>query len=145
MKILVAVDDSSFSQTALDALVRQFSPQYTEVLALHVVEPISISPPPQMDRNYAPELAAEMTEAERLVQRAAERLRDSGFKVETAVKKGDIRETIVDSAGEWGADLIMIGSHGHRGIRRFLLGSVAESVARHAPCSVEIVRFSPPQ
>lgn len=40
----------------------------------------------------------------------------------------------------WNADLIMLGSHGKRGLDRFLLGSVSEAVSRHAPCSVEIVR-----
>ena len=53
---------------------------------------------------------------------------------------GDVRMCIIDAAAEWGADLIVVGSHGQRGIRGFLLGSVAESVARHAKCSVEIVR-----
>jgi nucleotide-binding universal stress UspA family protein len=42
-------------------------------------------------------------------------------------------------AEEKRADLIVIGSHGHRGVRRFLLGSVAETVVRHAPCSVLVV------
>ncbi|HTV55689.1 MAG TPA: universal stress protein [Terriglobia bacterium] len=140
MKILLAVDDSKFSQEALKALIRQISPHNAEVRVLHVVEPISTSAPPQMAAGYAPELESEMGEARRLVEKAAESLRDAGFSVETAVEQGDVRERIVDDATEWGADLIIAGSHGRRGIRRFLLGSVAESVARHAACSVEIVR-----
>jgi universal stress protein A len=60
--------------------------------------------------------------------------------VETAVEVGDIREKIIDRASDWGADLIVVGSHGRSGIQRFLLGSVAEFVARNAHCSVEIVR-----
>jgi nucleotide-binding universal stress UspA family protein len=70
----------------------------------------------------------------------ARKLRASGFRVSTAVETGDTRERIIDSAERWFADLILLGSHGRRGATRFLLGSVAESVARHAPCSVEIVR-----
>jgi nucleotide-binding universal stress UspA family protein len=69
-------------------------------------------------------------------------MRCVGFKAETAVEVGDIREKIIDAAEEWGADLIVVGSHGRSGIPRFLLGSVAEFVARHAKCSVEIVRAS---
>jgi nucleotide-binding universal stress UspA family protein len=46
-------------------------------------------------------------------------------------------------ADEWKADLIVLGSHGKHGIEKFLLGSVAESVARHAKCSVMIVRTLP--
>ncbi len=50
------------------------------------------------------------------------------------------QKIILDEAAEWGADLIVLGSHGHRGVERFLLGSVSESVALHAYCSVEVVR-----
>ena len=57
-----------------------------------------------------------------------------------AVEVGDIRERIIDSAEEWGADLIVVGSHGRSGIPRLLLGSVAEFVGRHTKCSVEILR-----
>jgi len=46
----------------------------------------------------------------------------------------------LDAASEWHADLIMVGSHGRTGLDRLLIGSVSEVVARHAPCSVQIVR-----
>jgi nucleotide-binding universal stress UspA family protein len=47
---------------------------------------------------------------------------------------------ILDTAKKWGADLIVLGSHGRRGLDRFLLGSVSEAVAIHAACSVQVVR-----
>jgi nucleotide-binding universal stress UspA family protein len=50
------------------------------------------------------------------------------------------RDAIIEEAERWGADLIVVGSHGYRGYKRFLLGSVSQSVAAHAPCSVLIVR-----
>jgi nucleotide-binding universal stress UspA family protein len=50
------------------------------------------------------------------------------------------KEMILNQAAEWGADLIVLGSHGRRGASRFMLGSVSEPVAFHAACSVEIVR-----
>jgi len=141
MKALVAVDDSKFSDAGLAALITQFRSQGAEVRVLHVVEPISISVPPQMSADYAPELEEQVRTAHELVERAANRLRSAGFKVDTAVDKGDSRERIIDSAAAWGADLIVLGSHGRRGVERVLLGSVAEFVARHARCSVEIVRI----
>src|SRR5208283_6218523 len=94
----------------------------------------------QMAPGYASELEDQKQEARELVERIAKELRSAGFKVDTAVEIGDIRERIIDSAADWHADLIVLGSHGRRGIQRFLLGSVAEFVARHANCSVEIVR-----
>jgi nucleotide-binding universal stress UspA family protein len=58
----------------------------------------------------------------------------------SAVIVGGAKEVILDEAERWGADLIVVGSHGHHGLRRFLLGSVSRAVASHARCSVEIVR-----
>jgi len=140
MRILVGVDDSKFSEETLQAVVAQFRPENTEIRLLHVVQPIAISAPPQMSAKYAPELEDQEKQARELVEHAAKTLRAAGFKVDTAVEKGDVRLKIIDSAAEWNADLIVIGSHGRSGIPRLLLGSVAEFVARNALCSVEMVR-----
>jgi universal stress protein A len=140
-KILVAIDDPKSSEATLHSLVAQFDPRDTEVLVLHVVEPLTIAVSPQMAAGYAPELEAQLKDARMLVERAAKTLVAAGFKVETEVREGDSREMIIDSAKRWRADLIVMGSHGRKGLTRLLLGSVAETVARHAPCSVEIVRM----
>jgi nucleotide-binding universal stress UspA family protein len=139
MKILVGIDDSKFSEDVVRAIVTQFRTENTEVRVLHVLQPIAPAPP-QMAPGYAPELEVQKKPAQELVERIAKELRSAGFNVNVAVEIGDIRETIIDSAAEWSADLIVVGSHGQRGIQRFLLGSAAEFVARHANCSVEIVR-----
>jgi nucleotide-binding universal stress UspA family protein len=57
-----------------------------------------------------------------------------------AIELGEPRTMILDTAKTWGADLIVLGSHGRRGMDRFLMGSVSEAVAIHAHCSVEVVR-----
>ncbi len=139
MKILVGIDDSQFSGEVVRAVITQFRTENTEVRVLHVLQPIAPAPP-QMAPGYAPELEDQKRPAHELVERIATQLRSTGFKVDTAVEVGDVRETIIDSAAEWRADLIVVGSHGRSGVRRFLLGSVAEFVARHAKCSVELVR-----
>lgn len=139
MKILIAIDESKSSGDVLKAVVAQFRTENTDVRVLHVLQPIAPAPP-QMAPGYAPELEGLKKPAHELVERIAKELRTAGFKADTAVEIGDIRETVIDSAAAWGADLIVVGSHGQRGIQRFLLGSVAEFVARHAKCSVEIVR-----
>lgn len=59
----------------------------------------------------------------------------------TEVKLGNPKAKIIDTAVEWHADLIVLGSHGRTGLERFLTGSVADAVARHAHCSVELVRI----
>jgi nucleotide-binding universal stress UspA family protein len=140
MRILLGVDDSKFAGDALRAIITQFRTENTEVRVLHVLQPITLLAPPEMAPGYIPELESQKGPARELVERIAKQLQEAGFKVNTAVEIGDVRMCIIDAAVEWGADLIVVGSHGQRGIRGFLLGSVAESVARHAKCSVEIVR-----
>ena len=140
MKILIGVDYSMFSGDVLQAVISQFQPANSEVLVLHVVQPIAFEAPPQMGPGYAPELEEEIKPARELVARVAKELSAAGFKVEAVVRVGDVRETIIDFASEWRAELIVLGSHGQRGLKRFLLGSVAEFVARHATCSVQVVR-----
>ena len=139
MRILVGVDDSKYSGDILRAIVSQRRADNTQVLVLHVLQPAG-PPPPQMAPGYAPELEAERESAKTLVERIATELRSAGFKAETLVGVGDVREGIIDTAADWHADLIMVGSHGLNGLQRLLLGSVSEFVVRHATCSVEIVR-----
>jgi nucleotide-binding universal stress UspA family protein len=144
MKILLAIDGSKFSEDASRTVASQLSAQNHEVLVLQVVEPVVFSNPPQMAPGYAPEMADRLREqikhAKESTARTAEVLRAAGFKADARVVENEIRTGILDVATEWQADLIVMGSHGKKGLRKFLLGSVTEFVARHAPCSVLIVR-----
>lgn len=94
-----------------------------------------------MSAGYYPELESQLPQAHEIVERAAKTLSAAGFRVTTSVTTGDARSVILDAAAEWNADLIVLGSRGRTGLGRFLLGSVSEAVARHAHCSVEIVRI----
>jgi universal stress protein A len=140
MKILLAIDDSKHAEDAVKGVAHFFNPQSTEVRVVHVLPPLVLSAPPQMSRGYAPELEGLAKEARGLVDKYAQELRAMGFQVDAVVERGDIRESIVDSAAGWHADVILLGSGGHKGVGRLLLGSVAESVVRHAGCSVLVVR-----
>ena len=145
MKILLAVDDSKFSEAATRAVAALIRPQEAQVLLLHIVEPRFYSVPPQMSPGCSPETAEIRKEqrkaAEEAVGRNAQALRNAGFQVETRVGEGEPRSGILDIAAEWHADIIVLGSHGRAGLQRLLLGRVAETVARHARCSVMIVRI----
>jgi nucleotide-binding universal stress UspA family protein len=144
MKILLATDGTKFSEAATQTLASTISPKGAQVLVLAAVEPLLYSTPPQMAPGYAPELAAKREEqtkdAKSSVAAAAKALQSAGFTVDTRIVEADPRSAILDVAEESKADLIVLGSHGRRGIQKFLIGSVAESVARHARCSVLIVR-----
>jgi nucleotide-binding universal stress UspA family protein len=141
MRILVAIDDSKHSETAIHCAANYFKPQTAEIKILHVLTPVVLSAPPQMSRGYAPELEQEAAEAHALVEKYTQQFRAAGYTVDAAVESGDVRECILDSAESWHADIIVIGSRGHKGMGRLLLGSVAESVVRHAHCSVLVVRL----
>jgi nucleotide-binding universal stress UspA family protein len=144
MKILLAVDGSKYSEATVQALISKIRKEDTDVLVLQVVEPRIFSTPPQMAPGYEPELAEIMKEqfqnAQQTVDRSAAALKTAGFKARGRVIEAEPRSGILDLASEWHADLIVLGSHGRKGLQRFMLGSVAESVARGAYCSVLIVR-----
>jgi nucleotide-binding universal stress UspA family protein len=78
------------------------------------------------------------------VEKAAAKLRvdeeSRQLNVTTEVISGSPKQVILEEAEAFGADLIIVGSHGHGMLERFLLGSVSQAVALHARCSVEIVR-----
>lgn len=133
MKILLAVDDSEYSEAATQLAAAQIRPDNAEVLIVSVLYPAT----------DVEEQHSHIRHSRNVVQTAGQALQHAGFKVETdviPVDEGDIRDAIVDIAKRWEADLIVVGSHGSHGMRHFLMGSVAENVARHAPCSVLIVR-----
>ena len=146
MKILLAVDESEYSAAAAEAVATRPWPSGTIVRVLTAIEPVV---PPAAELWYdaggsieraQQELAAR---AAQLTVGVAETLRASGLTVETAARDGEPRSVIVDEARDWSADLIVIGSHGYTGLKRWLLGSVAQAVVTHAPCSVEVVRKKP--
>lgn len=147
MKILLAVDGSPHSDVAVHEVTSRPWPQGSTVRIISVVQ--HYTPPATeivLSGATLESVTRQQTEqAAQLTSRSAESVRQAGLEVETAVRHGDARSAIVDEASEWGADLIVLGSHGRTGIKRWLLGSVAGSVASHAPCSVEIVRQPQPR
>lgn len=133
MKILLAVDESEHSRAAAQLVASQFRSDGAAVLVVHFMYPLfTIEQQEDQARR-----------SDQMVRRIAETIGRAGFRTEPKVitaTDGDIRDAILALAAEWHADLIVLGSHGSRGVRRFLLGSVAENVARHAACSVLIVK-----
>ena len=109
---------------AAEALARRPWPQGSEFKIVTVEEPWLIKPSSTMLN----------------INRAEEVLASAGLKATADVLDGNPKEAILEEAKKWNADLIVVGSHGRRGFKRLLLGSVSEAVAMNAHCSVVVVR-----
>lgn len=142
MRILLAIDGSEYSELAVHAVAERPWPERSIVRVLAVVEEHGAPPVAELmlSGGGRPALAHEkrLHAAEHLTRKVAESLRH--VSAEPAVREGDPKSVIVEEAKDWSADLIVIGSCGHGGLKRFLLGSVSQAVANHAPCSIELVR-----
>jgi nucleotide-binding universal stress UspA family protein len=147
MKILLAVDGSECSEAAINAVINQFAPDRSEVQVIHADDwpnglptALTFAEGPAAADDVLRRHETRRQEAAALVGDAATRLRTAGFSATTSVRQGDPQHSILACAQDWHPDLIVLGSHGRRGLDRLLLGSVSEGVARRAACSVEIVR-----
>lgn len=148
MKILLAVDGSPCSDVAVEEVGRRPWPEGSSVKILNAFEVPLLATPDgwALPPDYFDELDQAMrTQAQTIVDRAMASLRttlDQTITIEGQLFAGPPRSVILDEAESWGADLIMLGSHGYGRWERFLLGSVSQSVVSHAKCSVEVVRCS---
>lgn len=145
MKILLAVDGSEFSDAAVDEVARRPWPEATEIDVLAVYEPPALPATETwvLPQNYYNEMEkASQEEVRDATNNAVERLgkAHSKLQINSETARGYPAEVILDRANRMETDLIVVGSHGYSGLRRFLLGSVSLNVASHASCSVEIVR-----
>jgi len=136
-RILIPTDGSTgTAHVALQAI--DLAEQYGGTLhVLNVVE--------AHDGSLLSEIGGSSTELEEQGQRAVERIERMaevhGVAVETAIREGDPADEILAYAEEIEADAIVSGTHGRSGIKRRLIGSVAERLVRHATCPVMTVRL----
>ena len=140
--ILVATDLSKASQAALEAAAFYGKHHGSKLVLCHVFDPTPFAAPTLLPgpNEVLEEAAAEMTEqARQKLGEIASQL--EGCQVEVAVlRHASPGEALAEHAAEIGADLVIVGSHGRTGLRRILLGSVAERVVRLAKCAVLVVR-----
>jgi nucleotide-binding universal stress UspA family protein len=144
--ILLPTDFSECASYALSYAVSFARQANASIICVHVIEPVvptvgytgMAEPLPMADLSDQLE-----DSAERELPKIAECEECAGLNVEEVIVHGDAASEIVRVAGERGVDLIVISSHGRTGLGRILFGSTAESVVRHAPCPVLVVK--PPQ
>ena len=134
-RILVAVDGSDFSMAAVDQAISLGGICKSEIYVISVVALY----PEQMA--VAPNLVETMSEEVRQhLDEAKQKVDESQIPCETIVHMGGApHEFIVQEAKDKNIDLILMGTHGRSGLKRVLLGSVAQNVIDHAPCPVMVV------
>jgi nucleotide-binding universal stress UspA family protein len=146
MKILLCIDGSECSDAAVREVARRQWPDGTVVRIVFAVDfGIFVGVPlaPVTPANYAEieeALKASAEEALRTAAAAIDKRNGAHLTIEMDQLVGPPARAILDEAERWGADLVVVGSHGRTMFGRLLLGSVSNAVALHAPCSVEIVR-----
>jgi len=134
-KILVPLDGSAVSEQILPhvenlAMRGNSSIQLVRVAFAHVI--------PGMDPTE-PEVAV-VKEAEDYLAAIAERLGQKGLQVETHVRYGQDADEILDHCDQYDIDLIAMSTHGRSGVKRWMLGSVAEKIIRHATKPILLIR-----
>lgn len=147
MKIILATDGTEHSDQAVEMLGRL---ALSEGDVIKIVSVIDMAMPMAIDiyAGYLPNTA----ELEKIAREnaentlaatekiALEQLKDAAVTIEKETLIGSPESRIVECAEDFGADLIIVGSHGYNRWERLLLGSVSDSVVHHAPCSVLVVR-----
>ena len=146
MKILLAIDGSACSGLAVEEVARRPWPEGSSIKVLSTYE-LPAPPTPEawaLPVNYFEDMDMSLRkQAENIVDDALNNLKakmNKTISVDGLVLPGPARTVILDESESWGADLIVVGSHGYRALERFLLGSVSQAVVSHAKCSVEVVR-----
>lgn len=146
MTILVPIDDREFGKLILETISLMPQARHeSRLLFVHAVEPSDLEDYITSVYGYSPErqyLQERIAHAEELLREMKEYAKKLGIDspISTAVELGRPKEVILDAAAHNNADLIIVGSHGRRGVTRFLLGSVSLSILSQAPCSVLIVK-----
>ena len=145
-RIMVPLDGSPTSLLALDHAVALAGLSSATVVLFHVIEPTRHNTgfvrPDVYIQDARPRFLAV---AQTMLDEAAGRLRENGIAAETVLHESSadrVSEQIARHAQASGCDLIIVGTHGRRGVGRLLLGSDAEQLARIAPVPVMLVRQS---
>lgn len=150
-KILVALDESELSRKAFQQSLSIAQAFNAELMLLNVVSPLEAKYQNTVSligagyhgdgTNETAEAEWQMMVANRLdyLQSLVNEAEDAGIETDLIQEIGQPAQQVCESAKEWQADLIVIGSHGRKGLNELILGSVSNYVSHHVPCAVLLV------
>jgi HSP20 family protein len=140
-RILVPLDGSSEAEAILPLAESLLTPQEGDLLLLRVMRAHLATALPEVPADVVVEAAHEVqAEINEYLSRLAAAIGAKGIRVQVATASGEPAERIVETARDTDAALIAMTTHGRRGLERLVLGSVAESVVRHAPVPILLMR-----
>jgi len=142
-RILVPVDGSTTSTAGLNEALRLAKNQKAKLKLIHIVDELMIFSSAEAGLNIEPVLESMKRGGKRILDRAAKLAATRGIRPETELREnatGRVAEVLIARAKRWRADLIVMGTHGRRGVNRLVLGSAAELVVRNSPVPVLLVR-----
>jgi nucleotide-binding universal stress UspA family protein len=151
-RILVATDGSPTSEQAIEQAARLAKDQHAQLRIVHAIEQsrlaFAAAGPVALDLEGI--LDALRKSGQAALERGKAIAQRSGVEAEAAIVGDDaiddrVAMVLAAEARRWRADLVVLGTHGRRGINHLLMGSVAEAVARVAPAHVLLVRAKPAQ
>lgn len=136
LRLLIGVDGSPDGEAAVAAVAARSWPSGTEARVIMAIDLLA-STALELGGDFGED---DETRTKRMIHVQAKKLGDAGLAVSTDLMHGDAKHVLLDEAEKWKADSVFVGTRGIRRIERFLLGSVAATVAARAHCSVEVVR-----
>jgi len=146
-KILVPVDGSEASNLGLVEAIKLAKVQSGKIRLIHVVNEFVMTTQSDIGFDVGQLIEGLRETGKQILNDAAATVRVAGVVVDTVCEEmigGEAGEHIAHQAKAWPADIIVMGTHGRRGIRRMVMGSDAEFVVRHAPVPVLLVRSQAP-
>ncbi|MHB1061315.1 MAG: universal stress protein [Thiobacillus sp.] len=143
-KILVAVDESETSHHALQQAIELAKKLSASVRMVHVLDMSWLPIGPEVAIDTSALSAARRGVGEKIIAAVRDTAKAAGFEadavlIETETPTQQVAETIVREAARWGADLLVMGTHGRRGFQHLMLGSVAEQTVRRSPGPVLLI------
>jgi nucleotide-binding universal stress UspA family protein len=142
-RILVPVDGSAPAECGLREAIRIARATQAKVIVLNIVNEFPILMDPVAMSDYNNLLEVLRRNGEEIAEKAAKTVRDAGLECEGTVldaTAASVASLIVDEVAKRGCDLVVMGTHGRRGMKRLALGSDAELVVRHSPVPVLLVK-----
>ena len=143
-RILVPVDGSATSSRGLDEAIRLAKLTQGRLRLMHVIDELSFALGMEAYSGYSADWLAQLrASGSKLLEEAREKAAAAGVEAECLLCdsfRGAVAERVVSDAAAWPADLIVLGTHGRRGLGRMVMGSSAELIVRHATVPVLLIR-----